>query len=148
MSERTDDLMIKYMLLDTYIERRVDKRVDVEGWERRTPHKRSGDRCLRLLPLSHTSRSTTTGGVGEGAAASSSSSSSAASAGGDAARLTVAAFFEMDDLRCIVPFLLLPHPLFLPISANLSRERRRGAMRDAGRGGQGDFTFARRREAR
>ena len=52
MSERTDDLIIKYML-DTYIERRVDKRVDDEGWERRTSHKRSGHRCLRLLPLSH-----------------------------------------------------------------------------------------------
>ena len=67
------------------------------------------------------------------AAASSPSSSSAASAGGDAARLAVGEFFEAVDLRCIVPFTLLPHPFFLPISANLSRERRRGAMRRSGR---------------
>ena len=52
MSERTDDFIIKYML-DTYIERRVDKRVEDKGWERRTPLERSGHRCLRLLPLSH-----------------------------------------------------------------------------------------------
>ena len=49
MSERTDDLMIKYMLLDTYIERRVDKRVDVEGWERRTPHTRRNIRVVTVV---------------------------------------------------------------------------------------------------